>query len=556
MSLLFIVTLLAAIVHAAATEDNLVISEIMFNPTGDENAREYVELFNRSSAAASLEGCRIGDGTGFDTIVPAAGGTCIVPPGGYALVMDPDYFTANEPYDDIPDDVPLFTVTDKAIGDRGLTNSTAESVYLVSSRGDTLSVVRYDIECPEGRSWERILPWGPDSADNFSPSATEQGTPGRQNSVLPPQRNPSLDKHSLSFNPPLPQPGETIELLVNYRNSGLEPLSDVQVAVTLLPDLSLGSVLYPETVQQGERSSAARITFDKPPCGSLGFMATLVSAEGVAGDDTVYIELEIPVQSGALLINEVMAAPVSGSPEWIELFNASDLSVDLFTMRVRDRGGSTSGPVDVHAQVKPGGYTLMSGGNLDFKDASPHILKVSRFPSLNNDGDSIVLLDRNGTVVDSMAYTEAPAGFSLERISVSANGGTPNWDTCVDPACSTPGRRNSIYFSNVPDQDGGTKETISITIKPNPFLETVTISYELPFPIVRVRILVYDRRGRLVATIRDVAESGSAWSGTWDGRSGEARLPAGPYILDIEILDKRTGTMHRERKTIVVASRL
>ena len=61
----------------------------------------------------------------------------------------------------------------------------------------------------------------------------------------------------------------------------------------------------------------------------------------------------------------------------------------------------------------------MSGGNLDFKDASPQILKVSRFPSLNNDGDSIVLLDRNGAVVDSMAYTKAPAGFSLERISAS-----------------------------------------------------------------------------------------------------------------------------------------
>ncbi len=556
MSLLFIVTLLAPIVHAAATEDNLVISEIMFNPTGDDNAREYVELFNRSSTAASLEGCRVGDGTSFDTIVPAAGGTWIVPPGGYALVMDPDYFTVNEPYDDIPDDVPLFTVTDKAIGDRGLTNSTAEAVYLVSSYGDTLSVVVYDIKCPEGRSWERILPWGLDSTDNFSPSAIQQGTPGRQNSVLPPQRNPSLDKQSLSFNPPLPQPGETIELLVYYRNSGLEPLSDVRVTVTLLPDLSVGSVLFTETVQQGERSSAERITFDKPPCGSLGFMAALISAEGVAGDDTVYVELEIPVQSGALLINEVMAAPATGSPEWIELYNASDLLVDLFTMLVRDRSGSTSGPVDIHAQVKPGSYALMSGGNLDFKDASSQILKVSGFPSLNNDGDSFVLLDRNGAVVDSMDYTEAPPGSSLERMSIFANGGTSNWDTCVDPSGSTPGRLNSIYFSNAPDQNGGTKETISISIKPNPFLETATISYELPFPLARVRMLVYDRRGRLVATIRDVEESGSAWSGTWDGRSGGVRLSAGPYILDIELLDKLTRTMHRERKTIVVASRL
>ncbi len=51
------------------------------------------------------------------------GGGWIVPPYGYAVVFDPDYFTAGAPYGTIPAGAVLFTVADEAIGSRGLSNS-------------------------------------------------------------------------------------------------------------------------------------------------------------------------------------------------------------------------------------------------------------------------------------------------------------------------------------------------------------------------------------------------------------------------------------------------
>ncbi|HDY89291.1 MAG TPA: lamin tail domain-containing protein, partial [bacterium] len=160
----------------------LVISEVMFNPNGNENAREYVELLNLSDEVMSLEGFLIGDGTGFDAIKPAVGESWTVPPGSFGLIVDPDYFTADDPYN-IPAGTPLFTVDDKAIGNRGLSNSTAEPVYLISAHGDTVSMVYYSLDCPPGHSWERIIPSGSDSIDNFKPSKEEDGTPGQKNSV-------------------------------------------------------------------------------------------------------------------------------------------------------------------------------------------------------------------------------------------------------------------------------------------------------------------------------------------------------------------------------------
>ncbi|MFC1694029.1 lamin tail domain-containing protein, partial [Candidatus Latescibacterota bacterium] len=130
----------------------VVINEVMFNPDGNENAREYVEILNLSGEPVSLEGWIVGDGTGFDLIVPFKEGVWNIPADSFGLIMDPDYFEAGEPYSGIPGNIPLFTVIDKAIGSRGLSNSAAEPVYLISDGGDTLSVVTYDTDCSPGHS--------------------------------------------------------------------------------------------------------------------------------------------------------------------------------------------------------------------------------------------------------------------------------------------------------------------------------------------------------------------------------------------------------------------
>jgi len=514
---------------------------------------------NCSSEPVSLKGFIIGDGTGFDPLVTVNDGTWLIQPHSYALILDPDYFTADEPYGGIPGNVPLFTVGDKALGSGGLSNSTAEPVYLISADGDTLSKVYYALDCPPGHSWERILPAGDDGIDNFRPSKDIDGTPGRPNSVLPPSKNPALDEHSLRFSPLQPVMGGTLEVYVTYINRGLEPGVNISVAVSMLPDsYASGTVNFPDGVSPGERSPEASRLFKNLPGGCLGFMALL--SAGVDGtpaeDDSLRVELLVPVTAGALILNEIMAAPAEGTPEWVEVLNTSASPVDLYRFSIRDRSGRTSEPVDHHVFVQAHGYAVIAGGQIDTVQSGAPVIAVKKFPALNNDGDSIGLLDSEGAVIDSMSYDEAPPGCSLELISPGMRGNPSGWDRCVDSAGATPGMQNSIYFASAPGEDETMSGSPELKVNPNPFLNETTISYTLPFPLARVRLLVYDRRGRLVATIRDVKESGSSWIGTWDGKSGGSRLPAGPYILDFEALDKRTGKMYRLRETIVAASNL
>jgi len=531
----------------------LVISEIMFNPDGDENAREYVELFNLSGEPVSIEGFLIGDGAGYDEIVPVQDVGWIVPPDAYALILDPDYFDAGEPYEGIPIYTPLFTVSDKAIGSRGLSNSVAEPVSLISGAGDTLSAVTYSLDCPPGHSWERIVPGGSDTMSNFGPSRERGGTPGQLNSVTPPACNPALDGTSLRFVPSDPRMGDSLEIAVSYRNAGREAVSGVDVVVILLPDIHIGTVTFSANVEPGTVSPEERLSLDSVPGGRLSFSAYVVSdgSAAAAADDTVYEALDVMVAPGTIILNEVMAAPQDGAPEWIEVMNTADCPIDLFAWGVRD-SRSTDGIVREHVFIREYGLAVLAGEPLAVSLPEDAVFAaVERFPALNNDGDSITLHDYNGAFQDSMSYGNTLRGTSLERISSRQTGDVADWDTSVDPSGSTPGTVNSISYS--PSEKG---EKVALSVHPNPFLSQTTISYELSFPVARVSLYLYDRRGRIVTRLRDAEESGSVWSCTWNGISGGSRLPAGPYILSFEALDKRSGRVVTERKTVVLASPL
>ena len=530
-----------------------VISEIMFNPDGDENAREYVELFNLSGEPVSIEGYLIGDGTGYDEIIPAQDGGWIVPPGAYALILDPDYFDTGDPYEAIPLNTPLFTVSDKAIGSRGLSNSVAEHVSLISGAGDTLSAVTYSLDCPPGHSWERIRAESDDAMSNFGPSREPGGTPGQLNSVTPPAYNPALDETSLRFVPSDPRMGDTLKMAVSYRNAGSEAVSEVDVAIFLLPGIHVGTVTFSASVEPGTVSPEETLSLDCVPGGRLSFSAYVVSVGSAmsAADDTVYISLDVPVAPCTVILNEVMAAPADGAPEWIEVMNTASCPVDLFTWCVRD-SKREDGIVQEHVFIKEDGLAVLAGEPLAVSLPEDAVYAaVERFPALNNDGDSVTLHDHRGAFQDSMSYENILKGMSLERISYRQAGSIADWDASVDSSGSTPGNRNSISFS--PSEKG---EKVALTVSPNPFLSQTTITYELTFPVARVSLYLYDRRGRIVTRLKDAEESGSIWSCTWNGKNKGSRLPAGPYILSLEALDKRTGRVVTDRKTVVLASPL
>ena len=157
----------------------------------------------------------------------------------------------------------------------------------------------------------------------------------------------------------------------------------------------------------------------------------------------------LPTRASAqIVINEFMASPGSGEPEWIELFNDSDRSVDITGWTLHDRGSAR--PKIPEVVLAPGGYLLVTRDTAALRSTrsvSAPILRVS-LPALNNGGDDIVLIDGEGRSVDSVSYLSSwgvSSGLSLERVRPDGSGvDRENWGTSTDSTGATPGRRNSL----------------------------------------------------------------------------------------------------------------
>ncbi|MDP8206777.1 MAG: lamin tail domain-containing protein [Candidatus Electryonea clarkiae] len=185
----------------STTSAQVILNEIMYNPAGNENYTEYVEIYNSGLSPVSLNGWLISDGTAEDSIVPEAGSVeIILNPNDFALILDSGYWTDGDSFyqNVIPPGTLLLTTPDAAIGSRGLSNSTAESVSLISSSGQVVSSRTYRLDAPDGVSEERINVEGGEGDDNWQFSQPG-GTPGTTNNQPP--SSPRLNENILNVSP-------------------------------------------------------------------------------------------------------------------------------------------------------------------------------------------------------------------------------------------------------------------------------------------------------------------------------------------------------------------
>jgi cell division septation protein DedD len=101
-----------------------------------------------------------------------------------------------------------------------------------------------------------------------------------------------------------------------------------------------------------------------------------------------------------IVINEFVPAPSAVNPEWVELYNASDSADYLKSYYLDD---DTSFDSDTGSSAKKG-LTNLNISNPRF----PFFVFTSSI--LNNDGDSVVLFDPSGAVVDQFTYYDNPGG--------------------------------------------------------------------------------------------------------------------------------------------------
>lgn len=538
----------------------VVLSEIMVNPTGLGRAREYVELYNRSAETIDLGGWTLGDTLDLDLLVPVSSGL-LLPPGQYALVLDPDYFEVDEPYGDIPPEALIVSIEDKTFGRYGLTNDATKTVILSSPEGAIQSVTYLPDDIVKGYSLEKIDFDRTDSRTNWARCLLPEGTPGRPNSRGILDYDVALT--ALVASPDTIHPPATVSVYAQVANVGRNTIGDGHVVLFADSDgdslFSVGEAVLAETnLPPLARGEDVAITFPWDVVRPLEFplrAAVLTEMEERSADNVLPLSVVVGMPAGVLRITEVMAAPGLGEGQWVEIGNVGEMGVSLVGCRLV--AGRSSTLIIAPTQILAPGDLLVVAEYPDSLQLRYGfvVLTASRegaFPHLSTTASaqrSVWLDDATGRTIDRATYPVPEPGRSLELAGADRSGeDLTAWVAVWGPHTATPGMPNQAAMP-LPD-------AATLLVGPSPPTDTVGIAIDLPESTVFLTIRIYDPLGREVRRLAD----GERWPARvhirWDGQDSRgAPTPTGPYVLFVEGTGVESGKSYRLVRSVVIVRR-
>ncbi len=154
-----------------------------------------------------------------------------------------------------------------------------------------------------------------------------------------------------------------------------------------------------------------------------------------------------------IVINEFFLRPSNYYPEYIELYNRSDETVDLKNWRLQRRPAANE-PLRLittdHYYLEPGRFLVITpSANLDPTQfpGGTSVIGMDNYPRFNQSAsDQIRLFDQTGVMIDSVHFDPArlPAGISRERKSPTVPGWhDSNWTGSSHSTGGTPGYVNT-----------------------------------------------------------------------------------------------------------------
>ena len=446
------------ITYASPQDTCIIFTEIMFDAPSGNN--EFIELYNRSETKSiNLFHFKIKYYTSKpDTIISAGYGT-LLPPKSYAVIFEGDYDFASGIYKNIvPSSALILKISDNAFGSNGMANTANRPLWLINATDDTMDYYTYSANNAVGYSDEKINMSKDTSSVNWGNSTRYNGTPGFKNSLVP----KLYDLQISSFqSPPYVISGKKVELTLRIRNKGTNISSPYTIKI--FNDVNKDSIPQPgelilsQTSGSIQSSDSAEILLntDKYSIGWNCFFALIIT---IPDEDTsnniAYTNFNAGVSNNNtndIIINEIMYAPLAGEPEWIELFNRTNDSLSLMNWTITDIYTTpTTVKIISNISIMPKSYLVISKDSTVFIQhpfiPSP-VLKLN-IPSLNNEGDGVILKDYTGMVIDSVKYDPqwgGNSGYSLERKSPDMSSLLKdNWGSSQDFERSTPGRINSL----------------------------------------------------------------------------------------------------------------
>ena len=534
-------------------ESPIIINEIMYMP-GTPNV-EWIELFNDSENTFPVLNWHIRDATsGWNTVITQKN----ITPFSYIVITE-DTTAVRDFYGY---DIVLVQTNDWA----SLNNTSPDEVHISDKYYTQLDSMGYDpdeFSCSHNYSLERIDPYE-NVPLNWGVSVDSLGaTPGNVNSITPKEYDISVISLSKVSE------GETLELHAVCKNVGFNP---VEGAEYIFFDDINWNAQYDEgeeldtgyfDISTGDSTSFSYSFI--PESGYYRFGFYVKDLQDMDNSNNLMLTTHNTPGSHPICINEIQAAPQDEQPEWIELFNIFDHELDISGWTLADKSDtlilqsakSTIAKSDYIVILPDENDSLALKAYFTYLDTLAHFVFAWELPSLNNDEDILVLRDANGCLIDSIHYYsdwKEVEDNSLERINpYLATENSDNWDSSVSSLCATPGKQNSIYVEHIIPK-------VELNVTPNPLSyrekKSVLIEYNLPEPITKINIRIFDMKGRMVRWLTDQQWVAAQGTIIWDCKNENGNVvPIGIYIIHLEGGGKQSNKIYEKTTTMVIGEK-
>jgi len=557
---------------ASVCKGQIAVNEIMYAPP--ESTNEWFEIYNAGTESVDLQSWKWKDGTSSLRTITAK--NIILIPGSYLIICQDSVKLKNQ----FPS---MSSLVIQSVW--SALNNSGDNVILIEPSGirsDSVSYLPGWGGSTGGYSLEKLIS-GNSSNDpaNWGTSIDPaKATPGNQNSITP--KPYDLFLRSFKTDPAFPSKGETLNLELMIRNSGQNTADNYLLEI--YDDKNSDSITQSSELLKSE-SFSNLISFDSvkynfsiqnSDSGYYNFIAKVIYAQDNDPlNNILYKRIYVSSNSsggGSVVINEIMYDPGINRSEWIEIFNSSGQTINLRKWKYKETVTSIT-LSDSDLYLNPGEYFILANdssvyGTFEYlqNQTAGIYLKISGSLSLSNTGEYISIVDSLNNVIDAVGYDpgwsnpEFPdtKGISLERINPAFRSSDKNnWSSCTDIIGGTPGMRNSIFTIN-------TKANSEASVFPNPFSpdgdgheDFTIIKYKLNSEFSQMRIKIFDIKGRLVRSISDNQITGKEGSIIFNGfGDDDQKLRIGIYILLIEAVDNKTGSVNVIKEPVVIAGKL
>jgi hypothetical protein len=454
------VILLSKLIFSQA-DSSLIISEIMFNPNGSNT--EFIEIYNISETdTIDLNNYKFKYYTSTADVIMSAGFGTSLPPKSFAVVLEGDYDFVSGIYNSlIPNSALILKISDNSFGASGMANTTDRPLALLRPNNDTLEIKIYTSNNSTGFSDEKRVMNKDTTVSNWGNSSTNNGTPGYKNSITPLVNDISVSTFSLAQTNILL--GNSFNLRAMVKNLGTN--SAQNVLLKLYYDENSDNIPTPNEIIHQENINSIfsgdsidiQYQYNPTQVGNYRFIAVAeyTSDENLNNNSKSVIgSVQTPsAEFNAIVINEIMYAPTTGEPEWVEIFNRSANPINLKNWKIKDNSTSQATISTTDLFLQPDSFLVISN-NISITNFYniPSRIVVTSFPALNNTDDAVVIKDSSGFIIDSLYYFSSwggSSGRSLERVftdSISLS--QSNWKTSSGLIKATPGRKNSVTPKN------------------------------------------------------------------------------------------------------------